>query len=156
MIIATAIERCAAMIHMQHVNLMYHVTERYVSECPDSNGDYLSTTHLIYPRIEGILRSSMRTESEGPASQDSMATHAGQALSHLPHSLLLPRHFVRYLKEVYFAHFDPDDPAARVSRNTIGHGVASPAECNEKAAVIGLLILRHLSLCVRKITDEST
>lgn len=111
------------------------------------NGDHLSATHLIYPHIEGILRTSMQKGVVKP-NQKTMAEHASKTLAHLPRSLLLPRHFTRYLEDIYFADFDPDEPDAKVSRNTISHGVASLEQCNEKAAVIGFLIARHLSLCL--------
>lgn len=126
-----------------HIEVLERGVQRFL------DGDYMSTTHLIYPRIEGIIRNDMRSTGER-ATQSSMAERAGQSLVHMPKSLLLPKHFVRYLKEVYFANFDPKATGVSVSRNSVGHGVASTKECNEKAAVIGLLIARHLSLCLSK------
>jgi hypothetical protein len=43
------------------------------------------------------------------------------------HSLLLPDNFVHYLREVYFANFDPKNPNV-FSRHSIAHGVAPAAD----------------------------
>lgn len=60
-----------------------------------------------------------------------------------PHSWLLPAAFRRFIEEVYFANFTPGQPA-KLSRNTVGHGVATPEQFNEKAACLGLLLVDQL------------
>lgn len=51
--------------------------------------------------------------------------------------------FHKYLDEVYFRNFDPDNPT-NISRNTIAHGVAKSQDFSIKAATIGFLILDQL------------
>jgi hypothetical protein len=51
--------------------------------------------------------------------------------------------FQKYLDEAYFAHFEPGKPA-RMSRTSVGHGVADAADFNQKAACIGFLVLDQL------------
>jgi hypothetical protein len=53
-------------------------------------------------------------------------TDAREEELHL-HSWLLPDKFQRFMKESYFAHFTPGEPA-ELSRNTVGHGVATPEQ----------------------------
>lgn len=57
--------------------------------------------------------------------------------------VLLPDKFERYLSEVYFKDFNPNQPEG-VSRNTVSHGVAPVEDFSEKATVIGFLILDQL------------
>jgi hypothetical protein len=57
--------------------------------------------------------------------------------------LFLPKNFQRYLKEVYFAGFDPRNPMD-LSRNTVSHGVAPVEKFSLKSSLIGLLILDQL------------
>jgi hypothetical protein len=108
--------------------------------------DYLSTVHLLYPRIEGLLRSHFAQHRTLRATQDRLidsAILAGSSARN-DYSLLMPTRFQRYLKDVVFADFDPVS-AAGVSRNTIGHGVVDPSACDAKAAAVGFLVLDQLS-----------
>jgi hypothetical protein len=59
------------------------------------------------------------------------------------YSLLLPIRFSKYLQDVYFAGFDPNQPTP-VSRNSIAHGVADPQDYSLKASTIGLLTLDQI------------
>jgi hypothetical protein len=60
------------------------------------------------------------------------------------YSLLLPNNFRRYLEDVYFAHFDPNNPDV-LSRHSVAHGVAPADDYSLKGASVGLLILDQLS-----------
>lgn len=113
-----------------------------------TNGDYLSAAGLLFPRIEGVLRANhAATGSTAQPNQKNLSTAAVQARSGRPACLLLPHKFEQYLREVYFASFQPGDAQIGVSRNSVGHGVASEEEFNEKAAVIGLLVVQQLLYC---------
>jgi len=59
------------------------------------------------------------------------------------YSWLLPEIFKKYLREVYFANFEPGAPT-KISRHSVGHGVAAAEDFNEKTACIGFLILDQL------------
>jgi len=55
--------------------------------------------------------------------------------------------FERYLREVYFAAFDPKDTSIDVSRNSVGHGVAASTSFSARAATIGFLVVHQLFHC---------
>lgn len=123
-----------------HLELLLHSVDEFAED------DYISCTAIIYPRIEGILRSIHEAlGKEGKITQSSLtqvSTEARQEELH-PHSWLLPDKFQRFIKESYFAHFTPGEPA-KLSRHTVGHGVATVEQFNEKAACLGLLIVDQL------------
>lgn len=124
-----------------HISFLEQATERYLA------GDFLSATSLLYPRIEGLLRSHQRlTDPAGHASQKGLAGSAVRVAEDERHSStpLLPGRFRQYLESVYFASFNPSDPKIRVSRNSVGHGVVASEECSLKAATISLLIVDQL------------
>jgi hypothetical protein len=108
--------------------------------------DYVSAAHLLYPRIEGTLRSNYSATglSEKPT-QGSLIDGAATVMARTRHpaSLLLPLRFQEYLRRVIFAGFDWQEPDG-VSRHTIGHGVADPNWCDAKAVVIAFLTLHQL------------
>ena len=122
-----------------HSDILDRAVERFKAK------DYVSATGLLYPRIEGLLRSHhVRTGTTAPPSQKALALSAVQERLHNEKSLLLPQSFHRYLQDVYFASFDPKSPQIHVSRHSVSHGVASADAFNAKAALIGLLIVNQL------------
>jgi hypothetical protein len=116
-----------------------------------TNGDWLSAAAMIYPRIEGLLRSNHGLQNGvSQITQRTLSATAVQARSGRPASLLLPHKFEQYLRDVYFASFQPGDKQVGVSRNSVGHGVASEDGFNEKAATIGLLVTQQLLYCFER------
>ncbi|MCC6458008.1 MAG: hypothetical protein IT328_23840 [Caldilineaceae bacterium] len=113
-------------------------------------GDYISSTTLLYTRIEGIMR-TLNEQSVIPlkATQRNLASAPFDAYQGMlndkvdRNSLLLPHKFREYVEQVYFAAFTPGQPAP-LSRNSIGHGVAVPQDFSLKAATIGLLIVDQI------------
>jgi len=69
-------------------------------------------------------------------------------------SLLLPKRFEQYIVDVYFANFDPQGDIP-LSRNSVAHGVADPAEFSLKGATLGFLALNQLSMYLRVEPDET-
>jgi len=129
-----------------HIELIKHATARFLDK------DYVSCVAIVFPRIEGILRSvhsSLRL-SEKPT-QTNLAASVLQVVGNelQPYSWLLPKQFNQYLKESYFADFEPGIPA-RLSRHSIGHGVAEHADFNEKHAAIGFLILDQICFLIKR------
>ena len=109
--------------------------------------DYISAVSILYPRIEGVMRSYHIFAR--PSVLQNQQTLVDSIISPINsterHSmLLLPEKFRRYLVEVYFAAFDPKNPSG-LSRHTVAHGVAPQDAFSEKAAVVGFLILDQLS-----------
>lgn len=111
------------------------------------HGDYLSCTGLLYPRIEGVIRSyHSAVAGDQKATQAALARSAVADPKHTRHefSLLLPERFRHFLEQVYFASFDPSS-VTHVSRNSVAHGVAPESAMSLKAALLGVLIIDQLS-----------
>lgn len=122
----------------EHSELLERVCERFRAE------DYLSCSAVLYPRIEGVLRSISR-RTGGGYTQSDLAKAPHEQASAVSISRVLPDKFVEYLREVYFRNFDPDRPD-HISRNTVGHGVAPQSLYDSKAASIGLLVVEQIYL----------
>jgi len=127
-----------------HIPFLEKAVEHYAKD------DFISTAAVLYPRIEGLLRShQQQTDPTATASQKGLSGSATKKAESGRHSSspVLPAKFREYLEEVYFAAFNPSDPKIKVSRNSVGHGVASGEECSRKSATIGLLIVDQLFYC---------
>lgn len=86
--------------------------------------DFLSAATMLYPRIEGLLRSHQRhTDPAAAASQKGLSGSATKKAETERHGStpLLPSKFREYLETVYFAAFNPNDPKIKVNRNSVGH-----------------------------------
>ena len=123
-----------------HIGILEHAVECF------ENDDFMSCTSLLVPRIEGILRthhSNLGIENRPSPRNLSEAAVAARIEREI--CLLLPHRFETYLREVYFADFDPSTQGGEVSRHSVAHGVASPSEFNRKSAAIGMLVVHQLS-----------
>ena len=106
--------------------------------------DHISCTSVIYPRIEGVMRSYHIIQAKGEkATQDRIVTSVTSG-SVNQNSLLLPDRFRKFLLDIYFASFDPEGPKP-LSRHTVSHGVAEANKFDLKASIIGFLVLEQLS-----------
>lgn len=124
-----------------HADLLMRSVDRF------NAGDYLSTVSILYPRIEGVMRSYhlFVRPSISQNQKNLLESVIVPRDSKKPRSmLLLPEKFRHYLEDIYFAAFDPKEPAG-LSRHTVAHGVAPQNSFSKKAAVIGFLILDQLS-----------
>ena len=125
----------------QHQSVIARALDHFES------GDFLSCTALVYPRIEGILRSYHATVGAGQrATQSALAGAAVVDPQNERHdlSLLMPDRFRHFLERVYFASFDPAN-VTTVSRNSVAHGVAPESAMTLKAALLGILLAEQLS-----------
>jgi len=126
-----------------HLPFIVKAAEHY------ENGDHLSCISVLFPRIEGILRSFQVAQGQADkTTQTDLAATVRSSGAHLEgheFSPLLPLRFCEYLTEVYFAHFDPKQTDNSLSRNTVGHGVATAQNFDAKGATLGFLILDQLS-----------
>lgn len=91
-------------------------------------GDYVSCIKNIMTEIEGVLADLHLAETGATAKTKALLEHAvekGVEKAGGEASLLFPSEFLRYLSDVAYANFDPNDPSkAGASRHTVGHGVA--------------------------------
>ena len=123
----------------QHLPILEHAIDRF------QNDDHVSCTGLLFPRIEGILRTHHSSSgSEDHPSSNNLSKSALAAKMQNEDSLLLPHRFREYLDNVYFKKFDPNITDVDVSRHSIAHGVASASNFNSKSAAISILIIHQL------------
>jgi hypothetical protein len=133
-----------------HVQILERAVERFRAE------DYVSCTSILYPRIEGILRSHhLRASLPGDRKQQTLAECAVESKVGNPYSLLLPQRFHEYLRTCFFASFDEEAGTIPLSRNSVGHGVASESEFNLESAIIALLVCHQLFYCVPNAPTKS-
>lgn len=121
-------------------NLLQQAMNRYLEE------DFISATSIIYPQIEGVMRRvyyASNPPKRVKASKLAIHTVQSRLGGDNEHSMLLPLKFSQYLQDVYFANFDPNQPAV-MSRNSLAHGVADPEDYSLKAATIGILTLDQI------------
>jgi hypothetical protein len=122
----------------QHSQFFDRAIERFYEE------DYISCSSILYPRIEGILR-SIACKTGVPYKQSGLSEAPMSILYKDPEtfSRVLPFRFREYLRTVYFKKFEPDR-VEHISRNTIAHGLAPQDLFTEKAAVIAILIIEQI------------
>ena len=122
-----------------HIEILECAIERF------QNDDPVNCTGLLFPRIEGILRTHHDNLDiqKKPTSKYLTELAVSSKIENVK-SLLLPHRFNKYLQEVYFANFKPDSKDIAVTRHSVGHGVASASNFNQKSAVIGILIVHQL------------
>ncbi len=105
--------------------------------------DYLSCINLIYPQIEGVMRSLFVEEAAtGSPSQDSMSSNLVENQSE--HSVLLPKRFEQFLLNVYFRPFDQRAGHVPLSRHTVAHGISRPADYDFLTSAVGFMVVDQL------------
>jgi hypothetical protein len=134
-----------------HLPILQQAVERHVA------GDYISSISILFPRIEGLMRTyHLATKSLSQMGQSELAATVTEGIARPADSLslFLPARFRRFLTEVYFAHFDPAAPSD-LSRNTVSHGVAPVSQFDKKGSLLGLLIVDQLFFFMRSQKPES-
>jgi len=125
-----------------HKEIIDKAIERYLE------ADYISCISILYPRIEGLMRSFHKTE--GYKSKPSSKNLTKAIISHhqkrrIYQSLLLPDKFQYYIKNIYFASFSPGT-SPDIGRHSVAHGEANKDDFNLKSSTIAILVLYQLSL----------
>lgn len=135
----------------EHIELIVHAAEVF------KNKDYISSTSILYPRIEGVLRNINQSVRNEKNSQKDLAKAPMEISRYTEkrYSRILPTKFIEYLTEIYFANFSPGKPA-EISRNSIGHGVASFNEFSIKSSIIGFLVLEQIFYHVPSKEESNT
>ncbi|MBN1392041.1 MAG: hypothetical protein JW947_04475 [Sedimentisphaerales bacterium] len=126
-----------------HMEFITKAVEHY------RDNDFISCISVLFPRIEGIMRGfqAIQGQPKKAKQKDLVNTVLSPSVNPKDHkfSPLLPLRFSQYLKEVYFANFDPTQTDNTLSRHTVGHGVATKENFNLKGSTLGFLILDQLS-----------
>ncbi len=122
-----------------HITILNHALKEF------EESDYISCVSILYPRIEGLLRSHHSNLGQTTsASQRNLAKSAVALFAGNDGSLLLPRRFRQYLENVYFGSFDPANRNIECSRNSVGHGVAGQQQFNLQSAIVAILVVHQL------------
>lgn len=109
-------------------------------------GDYLSSVHVVWPRIEGLMRKLLGYSNERPSQRKLAETIRDHVVTNKPFSqLYLPVRFCEYLLTAYFKDFVPTDAEVEISRHSLAHGTASNTDFSKQKALIGLLIVEQIA-----------
>lgn len=128
---------------VEHAALLSHAFARFRER------DYKSAVAILFPRIEGVLRSIHKQSAHGtpPNAAALVATSTAKTEKiRGDATLLMPVKFREYLGDVYFRSWRPGDPPEFGSRHSVSHGVAPEDLFDRKAAAIGVLTILQLSL----------
>jgi len=132
-----------------HIDILRRAVERFQDD------DYVSCTGLLFPRIEGVLRTHHTSLGvSGRPSPARLTDSAVAAKIENEKCLLLPRRFAAYLRDIYFADFNPVAQDIEVSRHSVAHGVATASEFNRKSALIGMLVVHQLFYFLERQSDD--
>lgn len=134
-----------------HLALLERAVERYQA------GDHVSVAAILYPRIEGVMRSYFTsaglTDKPSAINLSREVIEKDAARRHRC-CLFLPDKFHDYLNNVYFAHFtqgsNPD-----VGRHSVAHGVARVEDFSLKSSAIAFLTLYQVALFLSAETNEA-
>lgn len=107
--------------------------------------DYISAIHILYPRIEGLMRYIYLGEKEKPILMrlvDKLTTITKE--KSVNYNLYFPDDFSDYLKQFYFSSFDLDKGEIDLSRHSLAHGVARVEDFSKIGAFQAILILDQI------------
>jgi hypothetical protein len=122
----------------KHEKIIRKGIEEYIE------GDFISSIHILYPRIEGIIRFMCIEENKYPNSKDLAKKLESIAREKEGLNLYLPEDFNRYLIKFFFANFNLYEESIRFSRNTLAHGVAKAEDFDKIRAFQGIMILDQI------------
>ena len=112
------------------------------------NEDYDASIHILYPRIEALLREDfIRANPQKQGRQQSaLSSHISTNVTKHTHTItrLLPDRFGEYLNKHYFKDFNVTEETDFISRNTVSHGKNPTSSFTRKASLIGFLILDQI------------
>ncbi len=126
----------------KHLNLVSKALTHHV------NGDYESAIHMLYPRLEALLREDFISKNPGlqGRKQQVLANHIGTNITGYSHQLsrYFPEKFSEYVLKSYFKDFDPDVESDFVSRNSLSHGSVGESALTLSSSIVGFLILDQI------------
>lgn len=126
-----------------HRDILTRAVERFEAR------DFISCVSILYPRLEGLLRSVANHTGETNFNQGNLAAAPAKAHGSSPNSYsrLLPQRFREFLSRVFFKSFDPSDPrgSTDTSRHTVAHGVAAEDGFNQKASLLAILMVEQVA-----------
>jgi hypothetical protein len=122
-----------------HEEILRHGVNKFIE------GDDISTIHILYPRIEGILQYLYAKKcKKQPHVSDLREMLLIETQNKNKNSnLLLPFDFDEYLRIFYFKHFDVPKNKVDIGRHSVSHGVAQ--DFSKTAAFQAIMILDQLN-----------
>ncbi|MEH6532952.1 MAG: hypothetical protein V7735_16650 [Photobacterium frigidiphilum] len=112
------------------------------------NGDYDVSIHMLYPRLEALLREDFISKNPGKQGrrQEVLASHISTNVTGYSHQLsrFFPENFSEYVLKYYFRDFDPEVESDFVSRNSLSHGSVGESALTLSSSIIGFLILDQI------------
>lgn len=109
-------------------------------------GDFISSIHLLYPRIEGLMQHLYATKFREKAQTKQLIDILTEQAKTTTESqeIFLPDEFNDYLKVFFFKQFDLSKNQCEISRTSVAHGVVKEDELTKKNAFLGILILDQI------------
>jgi hypothetical protein len=107
-------------------------------------GDFISSIHILYPRIEGFIRLMCIEEKKHLKSTDLAKKLELVAREKEGLNLYLPEDFNKYLMKFYFANFNLNEELVPFSRNSLAHGVAKADDFDKIKAFQGIMMLDQI------------
>ncbi|ODB44942.1 hypothetical protein BB427_00700 [Pseudoalteromonas sp. BMB] len=121
------------------------------------SGDYDSAVHLMYPRLESVLRDDflMHNTDKGGRRQTAISEHIATHITEKSYSVSLyfPEQFCSFLKSIFFQDFDPHSDLNPVSRNSISHGAIAEDLIGMKESLMGFLIFDQICRYIKFSTS---
>ena len=107
-------------------------------------GDFISSIHILYPRIEGIIRLMCEESNKKLNSIDLIKKLESVAKEKDGLNLYLPEDFKTYLLKFFFASFSLEEEKITLSRHSLAHGVARAQDFDKIKAFQGIMILDQI------------
>lgn len=122
-----------------HEKIIRAGVERFIEK------DDISAIHILYPRIEGLMRYIYLGTTEKSSQKNLIDKLTKVAKEKNPNSFLfLPDDFNKYIQQFYFNNFNLEKGELDLSRNSISHGVVKEEELNRIKAFQAILILDQI------------
>ncbi|QMS75883.1 hypothetical protein [Aeromonas veronii] len=121
--------------------------------------DFLSSSLIIYPKIEALIRKSFITDhpdKEG-RQQKALIEHITEKTTRSISALttFIPDKFRRYLEDCYFKDFSVTCDTNPVSRHSIAHGASTIDKFDKKASLLGLLVFSQITEYIQQSSQWS-
>ncbi|RCX03545.1 hypothetical protein DFP77_11283 [Marinomonas foliarum] len=136
------------------VDFLERAIERHKSE------DFISSTSIIYPKIEGLIRQEFIKDNPGKEGrrQNMLVEHITEKTQYTLSSLTtyIPDRFKRYLEECYFKDFIASSQNNQVSRHSVAHGASSIEQYGKKESLVGLLVFSQIAQYIKQSSNKSS
>jgi hypothetical protein len=127
-------------VFLSHKSLFNEGIEAYLNE------KFICAIHILYPRIEGIMRFLYRGNKKQPYATDivddliNITKEKKVGLSYQ-----FPDDFKSYMTTFYFRRFNVKENRLNLSRHSLGHGTTNADEFTKIRAFQAILILDQIS-----------